>query len=133
MKEVQINRNEQRGLIMLRNEVASYSSKNYLTSKVRENMEKSSNVAVTMAVPYLPEPINHPGACSKCAYNTICCSFLSRDESIVLPDKHPLKQISQQIFLELTPDHIDYFIKWNGLLALEEEQLSNGKKIYYVF
>lgn len=132
MKEVHINRNEQRGLIMLRNEVASYTTKNDLTTKIKNNMKTSSNEHEAFGVPYLPEPINHHSACSSCPYNTICCSFLSRDESIILPEKHPLKQISQQIFSELTSDHIDYFIKWNGLLALEEEQLSNGEKIDFM-
>lgn len=127
MKEVNINRNEQRGLIMLRNELASYTARNDLTNKIRKNMETSSSPRTTFVAPYLPEPINHHSACSNCAYNLICCSFLSRDESYVLPDKHPLKQLQQQI-PQLTSDHIDYFIKWNGLIALEEEQLSNGKK-----
>lgn len=129
MKEVNINRNEQRGLIMLRNEVASHIANNDLTNKIRKNMELSSNERETFAVPILPEPINHRNACGNCPYNLICGSFLSRDESIVLPDNHPLKELHQQT-PELTSDHIDYFIKWNGLLALEEEQLSNGMFLY---
>lgn len=128
MKEVNINRNEQRGLIMLRNELASYTARNELPDKIRKNMETSSNLRTTFATPILPEPINHHSACSNCAYNLICCSFLSREESNVLPDKHPLKQLLQQQIPELTSDHIDYFIKWNGLIALEEEQLRNGKE-----
>lgn len=128
MKEVTINRNEQRGLIMLRNELASHIVNNDLTNRIKKNMEISSNECKTFPVPRLPEPINHPSACNNCAYNLICCSFLSRENSYDLPDKHPLKQFRQQL-PQLTTDHIDYFIKWNGLLALEEEQMSNGKKM----
>lgn len=130
MNEVNINRNEQRGLIMLRNEVASYVVKNELTNRIKRNMVTSSNERNIFPVPYLPEPINHHSACSNCPYNLICCSFLSREEATILPDKHPLKQLQQ--FPQLTSDHIDYFIKWNGLLALEEEQASNGNNYYRI-
>lgn len=129
MKQVTINRNEQRGLIMLRNELASYTARSELTDKIKRNMGTSTNERTTFAAPPLPEPINHHSACGNCAYNLICCSFLSRDESLVLPEKHPLTQLQQQM-PQLTSDHIDYFIKWNGLLALEEEQMSNGKKFF---
>ncbi len=130
MKEVNSNRNEQRGLIMLRNELASYVSKNDWTNKIKKSNGTSSCEGQQFTVPKLPEPINHHSACGNCAYNRICCSFLSRDESIVLPDKHPLKELQQQM-PQLTSEHIDYFIKWNGLLALEEEQMSNGKLILF--
>ncbi|KAJ6643748.1 DNA replication ATP-dependent helicase/nuclease DNA2 [Pseudolycoriella hygida] len=125
MKEVNINRHEKRGLIMLRNEVASYGARSELTDRIKKNMEISAEEREIFVAPDLPEPINHPSACSKCAYNSLCCSFLSRDESLV---SHPLKQLHQQIST-LTSSHIDYFIKWNGLLALEEEQLSNENQI----
>ncbi|XP_037024244.1 DNA replication ATP-dependent helicase/nuclease DNA2 [Bradysia coprophila] len=132
MKEVNINRNEQRGLIMLRNEVASHIANTDLTDKIKKNMKITLTDRETFAVPVLPEPINHHSACSNCPYNLICGSFLSRDESIVLPDTHPLKELHQQT-PQLTSDHIDYFIKWNGLLALEEEQMSNENQLKYLW
>lgn len=127
MKEVNINRNEQRGLMMLRNELISYIANDELPNQIRKNMETASNLRNDFPAPVLPEPINHHSACSSCAYNLICSSFLSRDEMTVLPDKHPLMQLQQQL-PQLTSDHIDYFIKWNGYIALEEEQMRNGMK-----
>lgn len=129
MREVNINRNEQRGLIMLRNELASYVVKNNVTKTIKKNIEIPTIDSKTFPAPNLPEPINHHSACSNCAYNLICYSFLSREKSTTLPDKHPLNAIQNQM-PQLTPEHIDYFIKWNGLLALEEEQLNNGKVIF---
>lgn len=131
MKEVNNSRNEQRGLIMLRNELASYVSKNGLTSRIKKNLEMGETERETFSAPHLPEPINHRNACHSCPYNTICYSFLSRDKTICLPDKHPLNELQQQTPY-LTSDHIDYFIKWNGLLALEEEQMSTGKFICFI-
>lgn len=62
MKELKSSSNEQRDLIMLRNELAYYLSKNPVSSNDK-NME-------------LPEPINHHSACSNCPYNVICCTYL---------------------------------------------------------
>ncbi|XP_026669989.1 DNA replication ATP-dependent helicase/nuclease DNA2 [Ceratina calcarata] len=108
LREVKSQRAEERDLIILRNTLAHYLTASRFDSskETLENLE-------------LPEPINSPW-CSSCEYNTLCCAYLSRDDSLQLSESHPLKQVTNQILKTLKPEHIDYMLHWVKLLQMEE-------------
>lgn len=67
----------------------------------------------------LPEPIDHP-ACSKCPYNTLCCSYLNEKDLEKLSESHSIRRLAKDITAHLTKDHIEYVTRWVSLLQLEE-------------
>lgn len=119
MKELTVTRNEQRDLIMLRNEVAHHMANTLQPIGGPDGL--------SFGLPSLPEPINHHSACGNCAYNVICCSLLSSDEVAKLSINHPLRPVLEATVTSRLPsEHLNYFIHWSGLLALEEHQGKNG-------
>nr|XP_016937347.1 DNA replication ATP-dependent helicase/nuclease DNA2 [Drosophila suzukii] len=124
LREVPSGRNEQRDLVMLRNELA-----HWLTREVVVPAEKEDPLEPLQ----LPEPVYHHSACGNCAYNTICSSFAQRDPSLELSDSHPLKKLMPQLLGHLKePDHA-YVQHWCGLLALEEQhnRLSSHSRSFW--
>ncbi|XP_052857147.1 DNA replication ATP-dependent helicase/nuclease DNA2 [Drosophila gunungcola] len=112
LSEVPSGRNEQRDLVLLRNDLAYWLTKEITIPVAKE--------AVLEQMP-LPEPIYHHSACGNCAYNTICSSFAQHDESLQLSDSHPLTKLMPQLLGHLKqPDHA-YVQHWCSLLALEEQ------------
>lgn len=127
MKEIVVSRNDQRDLMLLRNDVAYYTTKNCQSVEYRESFKMFNTRMETFANPELPEPINHQNACCKCPYNAICCAFISHDEKANIPPTHPLQRVIEAVAEHLPPSHVDYFVHWSGLLALEEKACRNGK------
>lgn len=72
-----------------------------------------------LIAPELPEPIDNERACKQCPYAVICTAYLSREKTYELHEKHPLKRISGEVLSHLKPAHIDYFLHWISLIALE--------------
>lgn len=112
LREVASGRNEQRDLLMLRNDLAYW-----LTREVAVPASKEDPLE---QLP-LPEPVYHHSACGNCAYNTICSSFAQKDSSLQLSDSHPLKKLMPQLLEHLSEADHAYVQHWCGLLALEEQ------------
>ncbi|EDX02897.1 DNA replication ATP-dependent helicase/nuclease DNA2 [Drosophila yakuba] len=112
LREVGSGRNEQRDLLMLRNDLA-----HWLTREVAIPAGKEDPLE---QLP-LPEPVYHHSACGNCAYNTICTSFAQKDSSLELSDSHPLKKLMPQLLGHLSEADHAYVQHWCGLLALEEQ------------
>lgn len=109
---------EKRGLIQMRNRLAHYLSIDMVTRDNEIN---------------LPEPIDHHSACTRCEYNTICCTFLQRDSKIKLSDNHPLKALKAKILTHLTDSHINYFLHWCHLITLEHNEMQNSIKLKHIW
>lgn len=107
LREVVSTRNEQRDLIMLRNDLVRYLS--------RESIQKYGE---NEFLEY-PEPISHRNACENCPYNTICTSLLSRDGNKSLPSHHPL--VKCQKVDHLSEKDLNYFFKWCQIAYLEDK------------
>lgn len=122
MKEVVVSRNDQRDLIMLRNEVAYYTNRATQSIESRDSFQLFAERMDTFTIPSLPDPINHHSACEKCPYQSICCAVLRRDTDADLSPKHPLRRLMETSESHVLPSHLDYFIHWSGLLALEEQE-----------
>ncbi|XP_034118668.1 DNA replication ATP-dependent helicase/nuclease DNA2 [Drosophila albomicans] len=130
MREVRDGRNEQRDLVLLRNELAHFLSREVQLPVMGEALSVSPEQPGKLLQPFqLPEPISHHSACGNCAYATLCCSFASTDAQLELSDTHPLRRQMEQQLAHLTlPDH-EYVLHWCGLLALEEQQQRQGSQL----
>lgn len=125
MRQVKGNRNEQRDLILLRNEVAYYLSKQHESyATLCENTDDDFDAQFKRLTvrPDLPEPINHHSACQSCPYQVLCSTYLARNPEMMstLSKQHPLREMASLVTCHLTEAHIDYFCRWVGLLALED-------------
>lgn len=141
IKEVQGSRNEHRDLIMLRNELAYYMSKEkerYAElTQLPDNKENTTELTMESVFnkiinkPELPEPINHPSACRNCPYNIICSLYLNKNPEMKgsLKSSHVLREISDLVTVHLKQEHIEYFCRWVGILALEGQE---GRKTHLV-
>lgn len=135
MREVSGTHRERRDLMLLRNEISYYLSKqneSHCGEKAQfdvDNATTSEDGSVTHPlqvsnVPELPEPINRPNACSSCPYNILCSVYLNRDSKTLssLDSKHPLRETAPLITVHLTEAHINYFFHWVGLMSLEDQE-----------
>lgn len=127
MQEIQSGHSERRDLILLRNTLA-----NYFARKPVEKLSDLSSESDWQTLE-LPEPINHHSACSKCTYNALCCTYLSRDPKVQLSESHPLVELGKQILEKFKPTHIDYVVKWVALLRIEENAQSSDNVQRYMW
>ncbi|KAF8422799.1 DNA replication factor Dna2-domain-containing protein [Boletus edulis BED1] len=102
-------RNELRGLICGRNEMAAYMMR-------RVNQGKATE-------PFLPPTIDDERTCKRC-YSLDAC-MLYRKASIavenVVDDASPIAGIYDAKTSHLTPAQADFFKQWEALIALEEQ------------
>lgn len=111
MKEVGASTAEKNGLVQMRNRLAYYLKTN----------DKNLN---------LPEPINHRSACARCEYNTVCCTFLGNTK---LPTGHHLKEVQSKVTAHLTPDHVDYFLRWCEIITAEHNEAQKSVKLRHIW
>ncbi|CAH0547646.1 unnamed protein product [Brassicogethes aeneus] len=126
LKEIPMSTQEQRDIMMLRNELAYYLNRNPV-------LTVDTNTKITnVTVPELPEPINHR-ACQNCAYNVICASFIRYNKEDVSSNK-TLQNIQNEALNHISDDHLKYFMHWNSLLALESNCNSKmGKSLREIY
>ncbi|XP_067637640.1 DNA replication ATP-dependent helicase/nuclease DNA2 [Eurosta solidaginis] len=126
LRELRSTHNEQRDLIMLRNELAYYTGyKNTVTS-----IETTKHSEDKYAQPLkLPDPISHHSACSNCEYATICCTFAKTDPELQLRGGHPLHAVIQTVTEHLRHEDYKYFMHWCGLLVLEEQEARKSNNV----
>lgn len=119
------NRNMKRDLIMLRNEVAHYLSRGLPnTDSLQFDLERD--------ILELPEPLNNHHTCSRCPYSTICTTYLQHEKRD-LPENHSIKLIAAESLNHLNDGHINYFIRWAGLIFLEDEEARKGFSIKHLW
>ncbi|KAH8416516.1 hypothetical protein KR222_006911 [Zaprionus bogoriensis] len=132
LREVRDGRNEQRDLVLLRNELAHYLTRDaQLPPRAEPTLRLPEQPGKLLQPFQLPEPIAHHSACGNCAYATLCCSFASTDAQLEpeLSASHPLRRLWPQTLAHLSaPDH-EYVLHWCGLLALEEQQARQSQQL----
>lgn len=121
MQEIKSSHHEKRDLILLRNTLAHYFSKQ---PEDFHNMSSESDLK-TME---LPEPINHR-ACTTCPYQTLCCAYLTRDPNANLSPSHQLTAPIKELLDNFKSSHLDYVMKWIALLQLEEIYENNNSSL----
>lgn len=129
MREVKGTHNERRDLLLLRNEISYFLTKqheSYLKigqqnrfnemNGITSNEDHMTELMRVSYVPELPEPINRPNVCSNCPYSTLCSVYLNQDAKTLssLDKNHPMREIAALTTVHLSDVHIDYFCHWVG-------------------
>lgn len=146
MREIKGSHNEQRDLILLRNEISYYLAKQYETyssfGKKSTRKDNGKNIDLNdpdllskllriSNIPDLPGPINRTNVCSQCPYNVLCSVFLTQDTKTftALGDGHPMREIVPLVTSHLSDLHLNYFFRWVGLLMLEVQENEKCKNV----
>ncbi|XP_050329767.1 DNA replication ATP-dependent helicase/nuclease DNA2 isoform X1 [Bactrocera neohumeralis] len=129
MRELRGTRNEQRDLIMLRNDLAHYLSYLSETPATNTSLVATEEQDKFLQPLKLPEPISHHSACGNCEYATVCCTFAKTDPELHLRKGHPLLTVMQNVTEHLRTDDYKYFIHWCRLLALEEKEMKKANNL----
>ncbi|KAH8109923.1 Dna2-domain-containing protein [Phellopilus nigrolimitatus] len=134
---VPAGRNEMRGLIMARNELAGYLMRR--TRKARKkklvNTEGEAGSDRTMKSeidgedegPFLPPTIDQERACGRCYVADACMLYRKAVEGIA-DDSSPIAELYDLKIGHLSATHLEFFRKWEHLIALEEQDLSRFRK-----
>lgn len=137
LRDVPISNNEKRDLIMMRNEIVYYLTRQPEFAKSAGSDKCSgsqSDWTITdiedLVAAKLPEPINR-SVCGKCEYNVICSAYLHKEGRNIDEYEH-LKSLQPEIMGHLTMKHINYFTRWCALLALESNVEAN-KSVRQIF
>lgn len=123
LREIRDGRNEQRDLVLLRNDLAHFLTRDAQLPPAEDPKLRVADQQGKLLQPFqLPEPISHHSACGNCAYATLCCSFASTDPQLELSDSHPLRRLMPSVLSHLGQPDYEYVLHWCGLLALEDQQ-----------
>ncbi|KAI0029725.1 Dna2-domain-containing protein [Vararia minispora EC-137] len=111
-------RNEIRGLVIMRNEMAGW-----LIKRSRQNVEHAKPADEA----FLPETIDDERLCSRC-YALDACMLYRKAVENVEDTTSPIASIYDAKTSHLTPTHTAFFKKWESLIALEEADMLRFRK-----
>ncbi|KAG6852485.1 hypothetical protein C0991_011583 [Blastosporella zonata] len=115
---VPASRNEIRGLMIVRNEMASYMMRR--NGNFRE-------AASSTPEPFLPPTIDDERVCKRCyAFDT--CMLYRKAVENVEDTSSPIADIYDLKTSHLTPPRTQFFKQWEALISLEEQDLVRFKK-----
>ncbi|XP_034933639.1 DNA replication ATP-dependent helicase/nuclease DNA2 isoform X2 [Chelonus insularis] len=116
MREIKSTRHEARDLILLRNSLAYYLSRD--PYKVEKNLIGIKDKVKVWTLPELPEPINHAAGCKRCPFNTICCVY-AKEAKLEFQEDHHYNKVLKEALAHLTHAHIEYVVQWISMLQIE--------------
>lgn len=122
LREIPVTENEKRDLIILRNELTFY-----LTSQPTVLKNNDDIACIKPAI--LPEPINS-SFCDKCEYSTECVAFLKYNKQ---ESNKNLRKIQENQLAHLSQSHLEYFMLWSSLLALEANSQDERKHVRNIY
>ncbi|KAG6902436.1 hypothetical protein C0995_016615 [Termitomyces sp. Mi166 len=117
---VPAGRNEIRGLIIARNEMAAYMTRRNGTAVPEEG-------TVSVTEPFLPPTIDDERACKKC-YALDTCMLYRKAVEGVEDTTSPIADIYDLKTSHLTPAKAQFFKQWEALISLEEQDLVRFRK-----
>ncbi|KAJ7069715.1 Dna2-domain-containing protein [Mycena amicta] len=118
---VPATRNDIRGLVGIRNEMARYMMRRVKTS----DSELAS--APRDAEPFLPPTVDEERICKRC-YNLDACMLYRKAVENVEDTKSPIADIYDLKTSHITPEQAAFFKQWEALLSLEEQDLLRFRK-----
>ncbi|GLB41287.1 putative DNA replication factor Dna2 [Lyophyllum shimeji] len=119
---VPAGRNEIRGLIVARNEMASYMMRR--SDKTGEHLEGGEGA---VSEQFLPPTIDDERVCKRC-YALDTCMLYRKAVENVIDSSSPIADIYELKTSHLTPTRSSFFKKWEALISLEEQDLVRFKK-----
>ncbi|PBK71331.1 Dna2-domain-containing protein [Armillaria solidipes] len=109
--QVDVNKNELRGLIMARNEMACY--------MVRRHQDPPE--------PFLPPTLDDERLCKRCYVLDACMLYRKAVENVEDTDS-PIADAYSLKTSHLSPSHAAFFKQWEHLISLEESDLGRFRK-----
>ncbi|KAK0473383.1 DNA replication factor Dna2-domain-containing protein [Armillaria novae-zelandiae] len=109
--QVDVNRNELRGLIMARNEMSGY--------MVRRHEDPPE--------PFLPPTLDDERLCKRCYVLDACMLYRKAVENVEDTDS-PIADAYSLKTEHLTPSHAAFFKQWEHLISLEESDMGRFRK-----
>ncbi|KAK7049300.1 DNA replication endonuclease-helicase Dna2 [Paramarasmius palmivorus] len=118
--QVPASRNELRGLLIARNEIASYMT--------RRNAQTDRNALETdIEEPFLPPTIDSQNTCKRCYALDTCMLYRKAVENVVDNDS-PIADIYDMRTSHLTSSQAAFFKDWENLISLEEDDVTRFRK-----
>ncbi|KAJ7644148.1 Dna2-domain-containing protein [Roridomyces roridus] len=117
---VPVTRNDVKGLMGARNELAAYMARRIQKRGSREE-------AIEDAEPFLPPTIDDERVCKRCFSLDSCMLYRKAVENVV-DKKSPIADIYDMKTGHITPTQAAFFKKWEALLTLEEQDAMRFKK-----
>lgn len=142
MREIKGKHTERRDLVILRNEISYYLSRQHeaynkigrktadaTAANDHDDADCLTELLKVSNIPDLPGPINRANVCAQCPYNVLCSMYLNRNMQMLdeLDRRHPLRELGPAVTSHLTDAHIEYFCHWVGLMALEDQESRKGR------
>ncbi|KAJ7784549.1 DNA replication factor Dna2-domain-containing protein [Mycena metata] len=118
-------RNDIKGLIGARNEMAVYMARRIQKKDYRKN-ENETKVLET-AEPFLPRTIDDERTCKRCFSLDTCMLYRKAVENVV-DTNSPIADIYDLKTGHITPAQAAFFKQWEALLSLEEQDAVRFKK-----
>ncbi|KAK0199920.1 DNA replication factor Dna2-domain-containing protein [Desarmillaria ectypa] len=109
--QVDVNRNELRGLIMARNEMARY--------MVRRHQDPTE--------PFLPPTLDDERLCKRCYVLDTCMLYRKAVENVE-DTNSPIADTYSLKTSHLSPSHTAFFKQWEHLISLEESDMGRFRK-----
>ncbi|KAI0794807.1 DNA replication factor Dna2-domain-containing protein, partial [Abortiporus biennis] len=126
-------RNEIRGLIIARNELAGYMKrrmgveKDWKLKKETVSKVQRDEVGDVEDEPFLPPTIDDSRTCGRCFVLDTCMLYRKAVENVDDTDS-PIADIYALKTSHLTPTHTTFFKHWESLIALEEQDILRFRK-----
>ncbi|KAK4699919.1 DNA replication ATP-dependent helicase/nuclease Dna2, partial [Phenoliferia sp. Uapishka_3] len=133
-------RNEIRGLIIARNEFATYLHRRMTLSKPSQwtppeedapPRPPTPDLEIIDSRPLLPPPIDDYRSCKWCYTNDACMLFrraVEGETEISSDPDDPLQIMFNSKTEDVTDTHAEFFRKWEKLISLEEQEMVRFKK-----
>ncbi|KAJ3575988.1 hypothetical protein NP233_g746 [Leucocoprinus birnbaumii] len=121
---VPVVRNELRGLIMARNEMAAYMMTRH---RLGDGKVNEDGVHVVEEEPFLPPSIDDERACKHCFVVDTCMLYRRAVEN-VKDTTSPIADTYNLKTSHLTSLQLEFFKKWERLISLEEKDIHRFKK-----
>ncbi|KAJ7134639.1 Dna2-domain-containing protein [Mycena epipterygia] len=113
-------RNDVKGLIGARNELAAYMTRRKLD-------HRKSGDEIKVPEPFLPPTIDNERVCKRCYSSDICMLYRKAVENVVDKDS-PIAEMYDLKTSHITPSQAAFFKQWEALLSFEEQDAVRFKK-----
>lgn len=138
MHRVKRVRNEVRGLIVSRNEIAHWMMRDGKDrgDGVQQNRQDASTEETAALLPVdednalLPATIDNERECNRCFVQNGCMLYRKAVDRIVEDENNPseIAPLYERLTSHLTPGQTAFYQKWERLLSLEEEDMVKFKR-----
>ena len=136
MQEVKAGIHEMRGLVQLRNSLASHIGDDFEVISIALKRKKNTfTFSITIVFSYfrsfpqdLPPPINAKRACKECAHLTSCAVYQKLKDAIPSAP-HSMSELVPVVLQHLEREDLEFFNRWIHMNSLESGEARRGSRL----